>query len=250
MCSPGWGGERCNTLTTFSFNIEGYVLMQLPVFRNKTKREAVKKIQALHMQLRFRSTLPNMLLYYRGTMEHFLSLELVDGTLQAMLSSGKVLKVVYPIPVNDGEWHQVTVTMDDGLVLTVIGPSCKEECQVRNEGHNHLIFLQPRFFQQLYIGGIPRNYSSHLSSGKGFIGCMEDLKVDHILLLPQDLIREENKGLELGCSKRDWCSEGVCSDRGQCVDMWVRANCVCHRPYYGSRCEKGNSSHIYKDLSY
>ncbi|XP_027890839.1 protein crumbs homolog 1-like [Xiphophorus couchianus] len=238
MCSPGWGGERCNTLTTFSFNIEGYVLMQLPVFRNKTKREAVKKIQALHMQLRFRSTLPNMLLYYRGTMERFLSLELVDGTLQATLSSGKVLKVVYPIPVNDGEWHQVTVTMDDGLVLTVTGPSCKEECQVRNEGHNHLIFLQPRFFQQLYIGGIPRNYSSHLSSGKGFIGCMEDLKVDHILLLPQDLIREENKGLELRCSKRDWCSEGVCSDRGQCVDMWVRANCVCHRPYYGSRCEK------------
>uniref|UniRef100_A0A3B3U8B1 Protein crumbs homolog 1-like n=1 Tax=Poecilia latipinna TaxID=48699 RepID=A0A3B3U8B1_9TELE len=238
MCSPGWGGERCNTLTTFSFNIEGYVLMQLPVFRNKTKREAAEKIQALHMQLRFRSTLPNMLLYYRGTMEHFLSLELVDGTLQATLSSGKVLKVVYPIPVNDGEWHQVTVTMNDGLVMTVTGPSCKEECQVRNEGHNHLIFLQPRFFQQLYIGGIPRNYSSHLSNGKGFIGCMEDLKVDHTLLLPQDLIREENKGLELGCSKRDWCSEGVCLERGQCVDMWVHANCVCHRPYYGSRCEK------------
>ncbi|MEQ2310927.1 hypothetical protein AMECASPLE_014299 [Ameca splendens] len=248
ICPPGWGAERCNTLTTFSFNIEGYVHMQLPVVKNSTKQEAADKTQGLHMQLRFRSTLPSMVLYYRGTMEHFLSLELVDGSLQATVNSGSLLKVVYPSPVNDGEWHQVTVTMDEGLVLTVKGPGCKEGCQVRNEGHNHLIFLQPSFFQQLYIGGVPLEYASHLSSGKGYIGCMEDLKVDHKLLLPQDLIREENKGLELGCSKKNWCSEDICLEHGQCVDMWVHANCVCYRPYYGSHCEKGNGSYIYKGL--
>ncbi|XP_021164580.2 protein crumbs homolog 2 isoform X1 [Fundulus heteroclitus] len=238
MCPPGWGGEHCNSLTTFSFNTEGYVHMHLPVFKNRTKREVVDKIQGLHMQLRFKSTLPNMVLYYRGTMEHFLSLELVNGFIQATVNCGRLLMVVYSSPVNDGEWHQVTVTMDEGLVLTVTGPGCKEGCSVRNGGHNYLIFVQPSFFQQLYIGGIPHEYSLHLSSGKGFIGCMEDLKVDHKLLLPQDLIREENKGLELGCSKKDWCSEDACLDKGECVDMWVRANCICYRPYYGSNCEK------------
>uniref|UniRef100_A0A3Q2D6K0 Protein crumbs homolog 1-like n=1 Tax=Cyprinodon variegatus TaxID=28743 RepID=A0A3Q2D6K0_CYPVA len=242
MCPPGWGGERCNTSTTFSFNREGYVYMQLPVFKNRTTQEAVDKIQGLHMQLRFRSTLPNMVVYYRGTAEHFLSLELVNGFLQAVVNSGRLLKLVYSTPFNDGKWYQVTVTMDEGLVLTVQGPGCKEGCQIRNESHNHLIFLQPNFFRQLYIGGVPPEYSTHFSSGKGFIGCIEDLKVDLKLLLPQDLIREENKGLELGCSKKDWCSNRVCSEHGQCVDMWVHADCVCHRPYYGIHCEKEYSS--------
>uniref|UniRef100_A0A3P8T7V9 Crumbs cell polarity complex component 2b n=1 Tax=Amphiprion percula TaxID=161767 RepID=A0A3P8T7V9_AMPPE len=223
LCPPGWTGERCNTSTTFSFSSEGYIHLQLP---------------GLHMQLRFRSTLPNMVLYYRGTLERFFSLELAEGSLQAKVKSGKVLQAIYAGPVNDGEWHQVTVTMDERLVLTVKGPGCEEGCQVKNEGHNHLIFLQPSSFQQLYVGGAPQEYLSNLSSRNGFLGCMEDLQVDRKLLLPQDLIREENKGLELGCTKKDWCEDDPCMQHGQCVDMWVHASCQCHRPYYGQHCEK------------
>lgn len=216
--------------------------MQMPVIKNRTKREVSGKSHGLHMQLRFRSTLPDMVLYYRGSRERFVSLELVDGSLLARIKSGKTLQAIYPGPVNNGEWYQVTVAMDERLVLTVEGPGCEEGCQARNEGHNHLIFLQPSSFQQLYIGGAPTEYSTQLSSGKGFIGCMEDLKVDYTLLLPQDLIREENKGLELGCSKTDWCSDEDCFGRGKCVDMWVRASCDCHRPYYGEKCEQGKKT--------
>ena len=242
QCLPGWTGDRCNTSTTFSFNVEGYVHMQLPVSENRTKRETKDHDHGLHMQLRFKSTLPNMVLYYRGSMEHFFSLELVEGSIQARVKSGKVLQVTYPGPVNDGEWQQVTVTMDERLVLAVKGPGCEEECQVKNEGYNHLIFLQPSFFHQLYIGGAPQEFLASTSSGRGFIGCMEDLEVDHKLLLPQDLIREENKGLEMGCSKKNWCEDDPCMQRGQCVDMWVRASCMCHRPYYGAHCGKGETA--------
>lgn len=238
VCPAGWTGGHCNTSTTFSFNSEGYVHMQLPVFKNKTKPNV------LHMQLRFRSTLPDMVLYYRGTVENFVSLELVKGSLQAKVKSGKLLWANYPGPVNDGEWHTVTVTMDERLVLAVKGPGCEEGCQVKNEGRNHLIFLQSSSFQQLYIGGAPQKYVGNLSSGKAFIGCMEDFQVDYKLLLPQDLIREENSGLELGCTKPDWCGEDPCMQRGQCVDMWVGASCQCHRPYYGENCGKGRSKHL------
>uniref|UniRef100_A0A8C5D6V0 Crumbs cell polarity complex component 2b n=1 Tax=Gouania willdenowi TaxID=441366 RepID=A0A8C5D6V0_GOUWI len=243
LCPAGWTGQRCNTSTTFSFSSEGYVHMQLPDFTNRTKRQS--ETRGLRMQLRFRSTLPDMLLFYRGTAEHFLSLELVEGSLLARVKSGKILQAVYPGPVHDGEWHQVSVTMDDRLVLTVQGPECENGCQVQNQGHNHLLFLQPSSFQQLYVGGAPPQYWASLSGGKGFLGCMEDLLVDHNLLLPQDLLREESHGLELGCSKHEWCEEEPCMQRGLCVDMWVRAHCQCHRPYYGERCEKEYPSATY-----
>ncbi|XP_060928141.1 protein crumbs homolog 1-like [Limanda limanda] len=238
MCPSGWTGERCNTSTTFSFNSEGYIHMQLPISANRTRREVHGRDHGIHMQLRFKSTLPDMVLYYRGIKERFFSLEIISGSLQARVKSGKVMQAIYPGPVNDGEWYQVSVTMDERLVLTVKGLGCEEGCQVKNEGHNHLIFLQPSSFQQLYVGGAPQEYLRHTSSGRGFIGCMEDLHVDHKLLLPQDLIREENKGLEMGCTKRDWCHEDPCMERGQCVDMWVRARCQCDRPYYGESCEE------------
>lgn len=214
--------------------------MQMPLPANRTGPEAKDHIYRLHVQLRFRSTLPDMLLFSRGTVGHYASLELVGGSLLAKVKSGKVLQVLYPRPVNDGEWYQVTMSMDESLVLAVKGPNCEEECQVTNEGHNHLIFLQPSSFQQLYVGGAPGEYAS----SKSFIGCMEDLRVDHKLLLPQDLIREENQGLELGCNKRDWCGEDPCMQRGHCVDLWVKAGCVCHRPFYGDECEKGESERL------
>ncbi|XP_041856435.1 protein crumbs homolog 1-like [Melanotaenia boesemani] len=238
LCQPGWTGEHCNISTTFSFNSEGYVHIRLPVFKNRIKRETDDKNNGLHIQLRFKTTLPDMVLYYWGTLERFVSLELVGGSLQARMKSGKVLQLTYPGLVNDGRWYQVTVTMEERLVMTVTGPSCEEGCLVKNEAHNYLIFLQPSFFQELYVGGAPQEYLAHLSSGKGFIGCMEDLKVHHKLLLPEDLMREENKGLELGCYKKDWCEEDPCMQHGQCVDMWVRASCQCHRPFHGEHCEK------------
>ncbi|XP_069022251.1 LOW QUALITY PROTEIN: protein crumbs homolog 1-like [Embiotoca jacksoni] len=238
LCPPGWTGERCNTSTTFSFGSEGYVHMQLPLFGNRTKRDADDPVGGLHVQLRFRSTLPDMVLFYRGSRDHFVSLELVQGSLLARVKSGKALRAAHPGPVDDGEWHRVTVSMDERLVLTVTGPGCEEGCQVKNEGHNHLMFLQPGSFRQLYVGGAPPEYLAQLSTRRGFIGCMEDLQVDHKMLLPQDLIREENTGLEMGCTKKDWCQDDPCGQRGRCVDMWVRAGCRCDRPYYGERCEK------------
>jgi len=240
LCPPGWTGNRCNTSTTFSFNSEGYVHMRLPLSENGTRRETeVQDRDGLHMQLRFRSTLDHMVLYYRGTAEHFVSLELVGGSLHARVKSGKVLQVTYPALVNDGEWYQATVTMDVRLVLVVKGPGCEEYCSVRDEGNNHLVFLQPGSFQQLYVGGAPREYLPQTSSGRGFVGCMEDLRVDHKPLLPQDLIREDHQGLQVGCSKQDWCVDDPCGQRGRCVDLWVRPGCQCHRPYHGERCEEG-----------
>ncbi|XP_061133570.1 protein crumbs homolog 1-like [Syngnathus typhle] len=238
LCGPGWTGELCNTSTTFSFNSEGYVHMQLPVSKNRGRQGTDDYNYGLSVQLRFRSTLPDMLLYHRGTLEHFISLELVQGSLQARLKFGRLLQVIYPGPVNDGEWYRVTVTMDERLIMLVEGPGCEEGCQVKNLVYNHLIFFQSNSFQQLFVGGAPKEYLTLTLSGRNFIGCMEDLQVDYKLLMPQDLMREDNMGLELGCVKEDVCHDDPCKQFGFCVDMWVVAKCQCRRPYFGERCER------------
>lgn len=210
----------------------------------------IDQYHMLHMKLRFRSTLPDMVLYFRGTLDSFMYLELFRGLLQARVKSGKVLHASYPIPVNDGEWREVTVTMDDKLVLMVLkGPGCVDGCEVKNEGYNHLMSLWRSSFKQLFIGGAPQEYLARTSSGKGFIGCVEDLYVDHKPLLPQDLIREDNRGMELGCTKKDWCEEDPCEQRGDCVDLWVRASCLCRRPYFGQQCEQGKNKDSNKVLT-
>ncbi|KAM8866406.1 LOW QUALITY PROTEIN: protein crumbs homolog 2-like [Synchiropus picturatus] len=233
-CPAGWAGELCNTSTTFSFNSDGYVHIQLPLPQNRSRRE----VDGLQVQLRFKSTLPDMVLYFRGHAESYLLLEMIKGSLKAKLRSGKLLEVTYPRAVNDGEWWQATVSVDDSLVLHVEGPGCERGCKVKNEGQNHLIVFSPSEFRQLYVGGAPAEYLVHTSSGAGFIGCMEDLTVSRKLLLPQDLVREENRGLELGCVKKDWCQVDPCGQHGSCVDMWVRARCECQRPYHGEVCER------------
>ncbi|XP_041756688.1 protein crumbs homolog 1-like [Coregonus clupeaformis] len=243
LCPPGFTGKHCSIPTTFSFNTEGYVLIQLPPIANRSRREIDPHHQdhhGLHVQLRFKTTLPDMLLFYIGAEHYFVSLEIVGSLLKARARSGKELQATYHLPVNDGDWHEAKVTMDEKLVLMVKGPGCDndEGCTVEDEGHNQLVFFQPGSFPKVYVGGAPQKYLDNTDSRKGFIGCMEDLHVDHQRVLPQDISPEHVQDMELGCNKTDWCHPDPCHHRGQCIDLWTSFSCECDRPYHGSLCEE------------
>ncbi|KAK0145884.1 Protein crumbs 1 [Merluccius polli] len=249
LCPSGWAGNICNTSTSFSFDTAAsYVHIQLPSDDGRASAVAdpgaERGAQRLRMQLRFRTTLPSMVLFYRGDGVRSVTLELLDGRLQAAVRSGTALQVVHPLALNDGEWHEARVTVDGSLRLVVRGPGCETEegCAVERGALNDLLFLQPGSFQQLYVGGGLEEHLRDTASGRGFVGCMDDLRVDGRLLMPEDLSREDNRGLAPGCNKRDWCPKDACTRHGTCVDMWVRASCDCHRPYYGDSCEKEFSS--------
>ncbi|KAL0979574.1 hypothetical protein UPYG_G00186790 [Umbra pygmaea] len=239
-CPPGFTGEHCSIRTTFSFKSDGYILIQLSLTTNRSQRGNVppQPRQVLHVQLRFRTTLPDVLLFYRGTEHYFVSLEIIDGLLQAKAQSGKELKTIYPRRVNDGEWREANVTMDNKLGLMVKGPGCDSDggCKVEDTGHNQLIF--PESFPQVFIGGVPQRFLDNTESRKGFTGCMEDLQVDHQLVVPQEISSEHIQKMELGCNKTDWCLPDPCRHLGLCVDLWNSFSCQCNRPYYGSLCEK------------
>ncbi|XP_036418993.1 protein crumbs homolog 2a [Colossoma macropomum] len=251
LCAPGFSDDFCSTPTTFSFSQPGYFLLEVPV--DERKKRSVETERPLQVCLRFRTTLSNRLLFFRGSTDHFLILELVEGALRAWAESredGVSLQITSSGLVNDGSWHKVCVSVavapveQAEIVLEIKGGGCgKEGCRAQHNT-DHAPFLQHHQLTQVYVGGAPEEYLSLTKSGRGFVGCMEDLLVDGRTILPQGA---EGPELELGCSKREWCQEEPhpCSYHGDCIDLWTSYKCSCHRPYYGQDCSQEFSSWTY-----
>ncbi|XP_028852348.1 protein crumbs homolog 2b isoform X1 [Denticeps clupeoides] len=234
-CPAGFHGEFCSTPTTFSFSKPGFVLVELPRI-NRTRRDL--EVTGPNVQLRFRTTLSDLILFYRGTANHFLSLEIVNGELRASAQTGdQKLEAKISQPVNDGLWHQAFVTMEDKLLLSV-GNDANSSHWEEDSGHNHLLVFHMDDLQQVLIGGVQPEYLNNTVSKKGFIGCMEDLLIDFAPILPQSISQDQVPDFQIGCNKTEWCQPDPCSQQGFCVDLWSDYRCHCFRPFHGNSCSE------------
>lgn len=185
-----------------------------------------------------------MLLFFRGNEDNYLLLEIVDAGVHAKAFSLEAeLDVTYSGVVSDGHWRDVHVLLDqEGLVLILKGPNCdRDGCTVRDAGTNEHIFHPSEEFTNVYVGGAMAGLMELSQSGTGFIGCMEDLKIDSKPILPQAF--PEGRSFELGCNKNDWCEHDPCDGQGLCVDLWTSYQCDCFRPFHGKNCSEGKTSH-------
>ncbi|KAG5272096.1 hypothetical protein AALO_G00161610 [Alosa alosa] len=241
-CQPGFYDEVCSTPTTFSFSVPGFVLVEV-LLPERERRDVGGDGGGggPSVRLRFRTTLPDMTLFYRGDAESYLSLEIVDGGLKAKAASEEIaLEAAFPGRVSDGAWRDASVVVGRGLALVLKGPGCDEDgCSTTDDGGGSPdgpFFHHPDSFTHVYIGGAPDEYHKHLEKGGAFVGCMEDLLIDSNPILPQSLPEDAMQDMELGCTKTEWCEEDPCSQRGACVDLWTSYHCDCHRPFYGNSC--------------
>ncbi|KAK2818785.1 hypothetical protein Q5P01_024346 [Channa striata] len=246
LCPHGFYDEQCTTRTTFSFSTPGFINVQV-VLEERSRREVNHYgHRGVGVQLRFRTTLPDMLLFYRGDVDNHLLLEIVNDHLYAKaFSEESELDVTFPGLVNDGDWRDVHVYVDnEGLVLIVEGPGCdRDGCRVLDSGSNEPPFQPSEAFTQIYVGGAPGQLLENSVSRAGFIGCMEDLMIDSKPILPQTF--PEDQGHELGCSKTEWCKPDPCNGHGHCVDLWTSYQCDCHRPFYSDSCSEEFPSWTY-----
>ncbi|CAL8276588.1 unnamed protein product [Merluccius merluccius] len=249
LCPHGFYDDRCSTQTTFSFSTAGFVHIEVIAREDRRRRGAEQQPRHLTgysgVRLRFRTTLPNMLLFYRGDAASYLSLEIVKNGLRAKaLFEGSEMDVHYQDSVNDGDWWDAhAFVTEDSLVLVLKGSNCDPQgCKLVDGDHNGLQ-LNPESFAHVYVGGAPGDLLERTASGKGFLGCMEDLEIDSKPILPQDL--PEDPSHELGCSKTEWCESDPCSGNGQCVDLWTNYRCDCHRPYRSQSCSEEFQSWTY-----
>uniref|UniRef100_A0A3Q4G460 Crumbs cell polarity complex component 2 n=1 Tax=Neolamprologus brichardi TaxID=32507 RepID=A0A3Q4G460_NEOBR len=239
LCPHGFLDEKCSTRTTFSFSTPGFIHIQV-VVEERIRREVDHHVhKGLGIQLRFRTTISNMLVFFRGDVDNHLFLEIVNGSLHAKASSEESeLDVIFPGLVSDGKWRDAHVFMaQEGLVLNLKGPDCDNDgCTVIDSGAGEPPFELSEAFTHIYIGGAPEDLLEYSKSGAGFIGCMEDLMIDSKPILPQTL--PEDQGHELGCTKTEWCNTEPCNGHGRCVDLWTSYQCDCYRPFHGENCSE------------
>lgn len=243
LCPHGFYDDLCSTQTTFSFSTPGFIHIEV-VLEEQMRREVEHNAQhSFGVELRFQTTIPNMLLFYRGDMDSHLLLEIISGGLHAKAYSEETeLDVTFPGWVSDGDWWDAHVFVGNkGLVLLVKGPGCdREGCSVTDDSPDEP-FQPSETFTHVYVGGAPEELLEHTVSGSGFIGCMEDLMIDSKPVLPQTF--QQDSGHELGCNKTEWCKPAPCFGRGRCVDLWTSFHCDCFRPFHGESCLEGK--HFY-----
>ncbi|XP_027023125.2 protein crumbs homolog 2b isoform X2 [Tachysurus fulvidraco] len=228
-CPSGFSGDNCSIPTTFSFSKAAYVVMNVPF--NETYNN-----KSTSVSLRFRTTLPDVVLFFRGNAQHFFMLEMNGGNLLAMAESGD-LKLVVELHgnFNDGKWYAVSVSVYEMLILRVFD---KNYTYIEQTDHNPHLLFPPHCLDKVYIGCVPHDYMKKTKMWTGFIGCMEDFVISSQLILPHNFSQENITYVHKGCEKPEWCDLDSCSHHGQCIDLWTEYKCDCHRPFYGNICSK------------
>ncbi|NXP71101.1 CRUM1 protein, partial [Ramphastos sulfuratus] len=236
QCQPGFYDATCSTPTTFSFASRGYLLIELP--ENNQSRRDVADHQLASVSLRFRTTLPGAILFYRGHEAEYLFLELLDGILHAGLKredAGYTL-LLEGRRVDDGQWHKAEVVLHDTVQLKLWHESCDAGICVQSSPVPSGTALIPHAFLNVYLGGADEPMAKNTHSQQGFVGCLEDLQVDAETVLPEDLPMGESSPVQQGCDRTEWCLSQPCFHGGLCVDLWATFRCDCSRPYGGPAC--------------
>uniref|UniRef100_A0A8C8RJA8 Crumbs cell polarity complex component 2 n=1 Tax=Pelusios castaneus TaxID=367368 RepID=A0A8C8RJA8_9SAUR len=209
-CQSGFSDATCSTPTTFSIGSRG--------------RDMTGDHPAM-VSLRFRTTLPDAILFYRGHDAEYLFLELSDGMLHVGLkrNGAESPLLLEGLRVDDGQWHKAEVLLQQSLELKLWHKTCDTGvCLKSSPIGDGATSLSPAFLKT-YIGG-------------SFIGCLEDLQIDDRAILPLDIPHHESALVELGCNRTEWCHIQPCSHNGRCVDLWATFRCDCSRPYKGQTC--------------
>ncbi|XP_077593267.1 protein crumbs homolog 2a [Stigmatopora nigra] len=232
LCAPGFYDQQCSIQTTFSFSTPEFFPVNVTQDQIQTETQDDHP-ETLAIEFRFRTTLTNTVLVYRGDVERYVLIEIVDGFLCAKaFSYPSELSVNFSIAVNDGFWRDASILEDEaGARLKVKGQGCDTEgCQVESP------FKTWKTLSNVYIGGAPEELFQNSLSQANFVGCMEDIKIDGHPVLPQSFLGDQEH--RIGCTKTDWCEPDPCYGRGRCVDLWTDYRCDCRRPFHGAQCNE------------
>ncbi|XP_044315527.1 neural-cadherin isoform X11 [Drosophila rhopaloa] len=248
-CRPGWTGPACNipTIPT-TFKAQSYVKYALSFEPDRFSTQ---------VQLRFR-TREEYGELFRVSDQHnreYGILEIKDGhlhfryNLNSLRTEEKDLWL-NAIVVNDGQWHVVKVNRYGSAATLELdgGEGRRYNETFEFVGHQWLLVDKQ---EGVYAGGKAeytgvRTFEVYADYQKS---CLDDIRLEgkHLPLPPamngtQWGQATMARNLEKGCPSNKPCSNVICPDPFECVDLWNVYECTCPAGYKsaGSTCVNDN----------
>ncbi|XP_050730772.1 protein crumbs-like isoform X2 [Eriocheir sinensis] len=220
-CPHGFTGRHCEDSTTLSLAGASYAIMH-------SDRE-----EGYELSFRFRTTLSSGILAV-GQGETYIKLELLDGRLNVHSSLlNKWEGIFVGSELNDGEWQNVRLTVNDSHVFL----AANNQTTLYPINPVQTINSSDTSFSTTVIGGATATLKILSKEAPFFTGCMENVVVDGVELVPRRLLPQMRVLVDEGCPRVEQCSPNPCLNEGQCVDLWSSYKCNCERPFLGDTCQ-------------
>jgi len=169
--------------------------------------------------------------------DEYLSVTLVHGSQLLVVHNGTagisktLISTKRKVKLNDAEWHQMNIEFAARSVSVVLHhDDCSSDCSsdLRVEDSAAVAYFGSA------VENVQRGY-------EGFVGCMQDIRVNSDWLTPSWLTANWNASANVSgsCGWNDNCEPDPCNGRGLCTDLWTHSICDCRSPFWGSTCSRG-----------
>ncbi|XP_059585323.1 protein crumbs homolog 1 [Alligator mississippiensis] len=196
----------------------------------------------------FRTRDADVILLYAEKEPEFIIISIENSKLVFQLQSSNsfyMLRLVSSQPVNDGKWHQVTVSMLEPLSQSsrwLIDIDDKKDTVTSTVATGSLNFLREEI--DIYIA------DKAFDNLDGLRGCMSTIEINGIYLSyfgnsdgyttkPQEeqFLKISANSVVTGCLQVDACSSNPCMHDGICEDLYSYYHCTCPKGWTGTHCE-------------
>ncbi|ELU08663.1 hypothetical protein CAPTEDRAFT_215070 [Capitella teleta] len=176
---------------------------------------------------------------------HYVTVEMSDSVLSVKFNlgaEGSITSVRNEPFLQDGDWHNVTVTFNQDSVEMTIDNAHQYQTILRQD------FTVAQILQgssSIYVGGKSGNPSGALS----FKGCLDAVRLSGRLLpfynkteivgnhAAQQFIAEQLIDVETSCVGDPVCDSNPCQNGATCLDIWNEYECDCAVGFNGSKCD-------------
>ncbi|KAL4673880.1 hypothetical protein H8959_017814, partial [Pygathrix nigripes] len=196
----------------------------------------------------FRTRDANVIILHAEKEPEFLNISIQDSRLFFQLQSGNsfyMLSLTSLQSVNDGMWHEVTLSMTDPLSQT-----SRWQMEVDNQTPfvtstittGSLNFLKDN--TDIYVG------DGAIDNIKGLQGCLSTIEIGGIYLSyfenvdgftnkPQEerFLKISTNSVVTGCLQLSVCNSNPCLHGGNCEDIYSSYHCSCPLGWSGKHCE-------------
>uniref|UniRef100_A0A2K6JNF3 Protein crumbs homolog 1 n=1 Tax=Rhinopithecus bieti TaxID=61621 RepID=A0A2K6JNF3_RHIBE len=196
----------------------------------------------------FRTRDANIIILHAEKEPEFLNISIQDSRLFFQLQSGNsfyMLSLTSLQSVNDGMWHEVTLSMTDPLSQT-----SRWQMEVDNQtpfvtstiATGSLNFLKDN--TDIYVG------DGAIDNIKGLQGCLSTIEIGGIYLSyfenvdgftnkPQEerFLKISTNSVVTGCLQLSVCNSNPCLHGGNCEDIYSSYHCSCPLGWSGKHCE-------------